>query len=105
MQRYRILSSLLDPESEKRRLIWIATTTCAAVLVILLDFTYLDIKEMLGILSGKVDKFLKTIFYSLLFSGLTMEWHFPLRIWIKIIGLEVAQPPEGTVGGGSMDVA
>ena len=44
----------------------------------------------------------KTIFFSILFLGLIMEWHFPPKIWIKIDGQEVAQKPEETVVGGSM---
>ena len=33
-----------------------------------------------------------------------MEWDFPQKTWIRIVGLEVAQKPEGMVAGGSMGV-
>ena len=65
---------------------------------------FLDIKEMLGILSGSLETVKRRSSNLPYFTELTTEWDFPQRTWIRIVGLEVVQKPEGMVGGGSMDV-
>ena len=65
----------------------------------------LDTKEMQEIHSGRIQKIVKTIFFTVKILELTTEWAFLQRTWIKIAGQAAAQKLEGMADGGSMVVA